>query len=84
MRSPVCLSACVSPANNFQLVDFHEILQGGRAIEGDFDAILFNHIASTILKCRRFKLLIWLQNLHQSALTIKVKFGSIVGLHRNP
>jgi hypothetical protein len=41
----VCLSVCqcvVSPKNFKQLVDVHEIQQGGHAIEGDLDAILSN------------------------------------------
>jgi hypothetical protein len=49
-----------------QLVDFYEIQQGGHAIEGDLDAVLFNPIPSSIQKWRTFKLLRWMQNLHQS------------------
>jgi hypothetical protein len=33
-----------------ELVDFHEIKQTGHAIEDDFNAIIFNRVASTILK----------------------------------
>jgi hypothetical protein len=41
----VCLSLCqsvVSPKNVKQLVDVHEIQQGGHAIEGDLDTIFSN------------------------------------------
>jgi hypothetical protein len=37
------------------LVDFHEIWYGGNAIQGDLDAIIFNPIASIILKLLNFK-----------------------------
>jgi hypothetical protein len=37
------------------LVEFNEILYGGNAIQGDIDAIVFNPIASIILKLLRFK-----------------------------
>jgi hypothetical protein len=37
------------------LVDFHEIWQTGDVIQGGLDAIIFNHIASTILNWLRFK-----------------------------
>jgi hypothetical protein len=36
-----------------KLVDLDEILYGGDAIVGDLDAIIFNPIASTILKLSR-------------------------------
>jgi hypothetical protein len=49
-----------------QLVDFYEIKQEGHAIEGDLDAVRFNPVPSTIPKWRTFKLLRWMQNLHQS------------------
>jgi hypothetical protein len=42
IKSPVCLCVC--------LVDFHEIWFGGNAIQGDLNAIIFNPIASVILK----------------------------------
>jgi hypothetical protein len=32
-----------------ELVDFDDIQQGGHAIEGDFDYVISNSIASTIL-----------------------------------
>jgi hypothetical protein len=41
------------------------IQQGSYAIEGDLEAILFNHVDSTIPKWRTFKLLRWMQNLQQ-------------------
>jgi hypothetical protein len=46
IKSPVCLSV---------LVNFHEIWYGSNAIQGDLDAIIFNPIASIILKLLRFK-----------------------------
>jgi hypothetical protein len=39
-----------------RLVDFDEILYGDD-IEGDIDSMLFNPVASTVLKWRTFKLL---------------------------
>jgi hypothetical protein len=64
-----CQSVCVSHLWLLnQLVDFHEIPQGGYAIGGDLDAIIFNFIALIVLKWRRFKLLRWVKNLHQSPL----------------
>jgi hypothetical protein len=49
-----------------QLVDFHEIQQGCYAIKGDIDAIISDLVALTVKKWRTFKLLRWMQNLHQS------------------
>jgi hypothetical protein len=37
------------------LVEFHEIWYGSNAIQGDFEAIIFNSISSIILKVLRFK-----------------------------
>jgi hypothetical protein len=37
------------------LVDFREVWLGSDAIQGDIDSIIFNPIASTILKWLRFK-----------------------------
>jgi hypothetical protein len=48
------------------LVDFYEIQHGGHAIEGDLDSVFINPVPSTITKWRTFKLLKWMQNLHQS------------------
>jgi hypothetical protein len=48
------------------LVDFYEIQQGGHAIEGHLDTMLFNLIALTIPKWQVFRLLRWMQNLKQS------------------
>jgi hypothetical protein len=50
------------------VVNFHEIQQGGHAIEDDLDTIIFNPIAPTILNQKRFELLRWMQKLHQLAL----------------
>jgi hypothetical protein len=48
-----------------QIVDFCEIQQGAHAIEGDLDAIIVAAAAATIPKWRTFKLLRWVQRLHQ-------------------
>jgi hypothetical protein len=37
------------------LVDIHETCQRGDAIQGDFDVMIFNPIASTILKWLKFE-----------------------------
>jgi hypothetical protein len=68
MRSPFCLCVSVCPSYQLlnQLVDFYEIQYGEIAIEGDLDAIVFNTVAAIITKWRTFKLLRWMQNLHQS------------------
>jgi hypothetical protein len=60
-KSPVCLSVCVCvpTTSNFCLVDFHEIWNGGNAIQGDLEAIIFNPIALIILKLLRFKVVRW-------------------------
>jgi len=87
MRSPVCLSRlCVFSLITFEPIGrFNEIQQVVHAIKGDLDAIIFNSIASTILKWWRFKLLRWMQYLHQSALLSNgLSLVTIVGLHRNP
>jgi hypothetical protein len=65
MRAPVSLC---DPQNLNQSVDFHEIGQEGHAIQGDLDAIICNTMLSTGIKLWRYKLKIWAQNLHQSAL----------------
>jgi hypothetical protein len=68
IRKPLCLSVWVSPLITLnQLVGFHGLQLRGHSIEGDFDVIVLI-IASSILIWRRFKLLSWLQNIHQSAL----------------
>jgi hypothetical protein len=68
VRSPVCPSVCVSPHQQLlnQLVDFYEIQKEGHAIEVDLDVVLFNPVPSSIPKWRTFKLLRWMENLHQS------------------
>jgi hypothetical protein len=72
MRSPVCLSVCLSvrldPPNNFW-TNWQIFIKFSReviAIEDDLDAVLFNPVPSTIPKWQTFKLLRWMQNLHQS------------------
>jgi hypothetical protein len=44
---------------------FYEIQQRGHVIEGDLGAIL-TFVASTISKWQTFRLMRWMQNLHQS------------------
>jgi hypothetical protein len=53
MRWPCCLCVCVFVSHQFlnRLVDFNEIWYGGDAVEGDREAVIFNPIAWTILKC---------------------------------
>jgi hypothetical protein len=71
MRSPVCLYVPPPKWLFNHLVDFHEIQKRGHVTEDDIYAIIFNPIASTILKWQRFKLLRRMQNLHESALDQK-------------
>jgi hypothetical protein len=40
-------------------VDFHEIWYSCSAIQGDFEAVIFNPISSNILKLLRFKVVSW-------------------------
>jgi hypothetical protein len=62
------------------LVDFYEILYVDDAIEGDLDAIIFNPIASTILKWLRFTVVSWIHYLPYSALlNNRLGLFSIVG-----
>jgi hypothetical protein len=49
-------------------VILNEILYRVEGIEEDYDAVIFNPIASTILKLLRLKLLQWIQYLHHSTL----------------
>jgi hypothetical protein len=55
IKSPVLLSVCPPLITSEPLVDFHDIWHGGKAIQGDFDAIIFNPIASIILKLLGFR-----------------------------
>jgi hypothetical protein len=41
------------------MVDFHNILYGGNAIQGVLDVIIFNLIFSTILKWLKFRIVSW-------------------------
>jgi hypothetical protein len=50
-----------------QWVDFLEDYIGGHAIEGDLVSMVFDLLASSVIKWQTFKLLRWVQNLHQSA-----------------
>jgi hypothetical protein len=43
-----------------QFADFYEIWQACDAIQGDHDAIIFNTIASDILKYLRYKTVRWM------------------------
>jgi hypothetical protein len=59
------LPVCACPTQLLeQLVDFMKFSMEVMYIEGDFDSIIFNPVASTIQKWRTFKLLRWMQNLH--------------------
>jgi hypothetical protein len=61
----VCL--CVPPLITIEPIGrFHEIQQGGCAIEDDHDVTLLNHEASTTQKWRTIILLRWLQNLKKT------------------
>jgi hypothetical protein len=51
----VCLSACPPIITLNGLVDFREIWYRSNAIQDDLNAIIFNPIASIILKLLRFK-----------------------------
>jgi hypothetical protein len=51
-----------------QFVDYSEIWKGDRAIEDDLYTIIFNPVASTIIKWWMFGLLRWVQNLCQLVL----------------
>jgi hypothetical protein len=57
----------VSPPITFKpfSIFFYEIQQV-HAIEGDLNAMLLNPVVSTIPKWWMFRLLRWMQNLHQS------------------
>jgi hypothetical protein len=55
----LCLSICMSPLITSELPDRCEIWKGGDASQGDLDTIVFNHIASAILKWLRFSLVRW-------------------------
>jgi hypothetical protein len=57
-----------------QFVGFHDIQQGGYAIEDDLDSTFFNPIASTILKWQTFQLLTYMQHLHQSVLDYEILY----------
>jgi hypothetical protein len=67
-----------------QLEGVHEILLAGHVIEGDINAIKFILIPLIILKWWSFRLLRWMQNLHQSSvLNSGLSLVTIVGLHMN-
>jgi hypothetical protein len=69
----------VSPITHFEPVNrfFHELQYGGYVIEGDLNAIIFNPVASNIPKWRTFKLLRWIQNLHQSTWDHAILFADM-------
>jgi hypothetical protein len=68
MRSPCCLSVCLCHKITFDATGiFHEILQGGHAIEGDLHATHSNPVASTVPKWWMLKLLTWTEDLYQLA-----------------
>jgi hypothetical protein len=51
-----------------KLVDFHEIQQEGHATESDLDTIIFNCLASSVLKWRKFTIV------RQTKTTAQVRF----------
>jgi hypothetical protein len=71
----VCVSLSTFEPNS----RFYEIQQEGHATEGDLNATTFNPAASTIKKWWTFKLLIWMQNLHQCG---TLKFCKLIDLQR--
>jgi hypothetical protein len=56
-------------------MDLDEILCGGDDIEGDLDSILFNAIASTVPKCRKFKRPRWVQLLNRLVDLDEILYG---------
>jgi hypothetical protein len=68
MRSLCFPSVCLCPPliTIEPIGRFHEIQQGGCAIEADHDVTLLNHEASTTQKWRTIILLRWLQNLKKT------------------
>jgi hypothetical protein len=42
-----------------RLIDFHEIWSGGNAIQGDFNALIFNPVPSIILIWLKFRFVSW-------------------------
>jgi hypothetical protein len=48
------------------MVDFYEFKYSRYAIEGDFNDIMLNPVASATSKWRMFKHLWWMQDLNQS------------------
>jgi hypothetical protein len=62
VKSPVCLSVCLPvclcvPQYLLNcLLEFHDIWYRGNALQGDLDAVIFNPIASDILKLLTFEI----------------------------
>jgi hypothetical protein len=57
---------CPSPLSTFEPSDrFYEIQNGVHDIEDDLNAKIVNPVTLTIPKWRTFKLLTWMQNVHQ-------------------
>jgi hypothetical protein len=62
-------AVCLCPSKNIllnHLIDFHEIQQRDCVIKYYLYIIIFNLIVSTVPKWRTFKVLRWMQNLHES------------------
>jgi hypothetical protein len=57
------------------MVDCYEIHYGCDAIEGDLDATLSNPVPSTVPNWQTFRLLRWMQNVHQSALGHQILYA---------
>jgi hypothetical protein len=70
------LSVCPLYQLFIKLVELYVIQYGGHSIEGDLDPIILNPIASTIPKWLIFKLLRWMQNLHQLTWNHEILYDS--------
>jgi hypothetical protein len=59
IKPPVCLCDPPPPWHLNRVIEFHEIWYGCNAIQGDVFKIIFNPIASIILKLLRLKVVRW-------------------------
>jgi hypothetical protein len=60
MRSPFCLCVYNLLTSEPIGIFFTKFGRGGKAIEGNFDDIIYDAVAATIPKCRNLKLLRWM------------------------
>jgi hypothetical protein len=56
-------------------VDLDDIFYGGDDIEDDLNSVLFNAVASSIPKWRKFKLLRWVQLLNRLVDLDEILYG---------